>query len=125
MIGRLKVRFRFKSFKVYQDSKKYCKFCRDIAEKQIKRKDGNLAFQIEGALNSIVLNIAEGSADDSDAEFARFLAIAIRSVYETVAGFDLALLYGLITEEQNEGIESAAHDLVKQLSGFRNSLKRK
>ena len=119
------MRFRFKTFKVYQDSKKYCKSCRDIVEKQIKKKDSNLASQINGALNSIILNIAEGSADHSDSEFARFLGIAIRSVYETVAGFDLALLYGLVTEEQNEGIESAAHDLVKQLSGFRNSLKEK
>jgi four helix bundle protein len=84
-----------------------------------------LASQIEGALNSIVLNIAEGSADQSDIEFARFLGISIRSVYETVAGFDLALLYGLISEEQNEEIESAAHDLVRQWSGFRNSLKGK
>jgi four helix bundle protein len=123
--GSLEVRFRFKTFKVYQDSKKYCKSCRDIVEKQIKKKDSNLASQINGALNSIILNIAEGSADHSDSEFARFLGIAIRSVYETVAGFDLALLYGLVTEEQNEGIESAAHDLVKQLSGFRNSLKEK
>jgi four helix bundle protein len=119
------VRFRFKTFKVYQDSKKHCKFCRDVVEKQIKRKDGNLAYQIEGALNSIILNIAEGAADHSDAEFARFLAISIRSVYETVAGFDLALLYGLVTEAQNEEIESAAHELVRQLSGFRNSLKGK
>ncbi len=119
------MRFRFKTFKVYQDSKKYCKSCRDIVEKQIKKKDSNLASQINGALNSIILNIAEGSADHSDSEFARFLGIAIRSVYETVAGFDLALLYGLVTEEQNEEIESAAHDLVRQLSGFRNSLKEK
>ena len=117
------MRFRFKSFKVYQDSKEYCKFSRDIVEKQIRRKDKELASQIERALNSIVLNIAEGSADNSDAEFARFLGISIRSVYETVAGFDLALLYELIAEDQNERIESAAHDLVKQLSGFRNSLK--
>jgi four helix bundle protein len=56
-------------------------------------------------------------------EFARFLGISIRSVYETVAGFDLALLYGLISEDQDETIESAAHNLLKQLSGFRNSLK--
>ncbi len=117
------MKFRFKSFKVYRDAKDYCKFCRDIVENQIKPKDKELATQIERALNSIVLNIAEGSADNSDAEFARFLGISIRSIYETVAGFDLALLYGLISEDQNEAIESAAHNLVKQLSGFRNSLK--
>ena len=117
------MKFRFKSFKVYQDSKKFCKFCRDIVEKHIKKKDKALASQIERALNSIVLNIAEGSADNSDTEFARFLGISIRSVYETVAGVDLALLYGMIGAVQNEKIESDAHELVKQLSAFRNSLK--
>jgi len=117
------MRFRFKNFKVYQDSKKFCKFCRDIVKGQIKSRDKDLASQIEKALNSIVLNIAEGSADNSDIEFARFFGISIRSVYETVAGFDLALLYGMVKPEQNENIESDAHDLVKQLSSFRNSLK--
>ena len=71
----------------------------------------------------VVLNIAEGSADNSDIEFARFLGISIRSVYEVVAGFDLALLYDMITPEQGDKIEADAHELVKQLSGFRNSLK--
>ena len=117
------MRFRFKNFKVYQDSKIFCKSCRDIVDGHIKRKDKDLASQIERALNSIILNIAEGAADNSDVEFARFLGISIRSVYETVAGFDLALLYKMIMPEQNEKIESDAHELVKQLSAFRNSLK--
>ena len=117
------VRFRFKNFKVYQDAKKFCKFCREIVDKYIEPKDKDLASQIKRALHSLVLNIAEGSADNSDIEFARFLGISIRSAYETVAGFDLALLYELISEEINEKIEADAHELVKQLSAFRNSLK--
>ncbi len=116
-------KFRFKNFKVYQDSKRFCKVCREVVEENIRSRDKNLASQIERALNSIILNIAEGSADNSDVEFARFLGISMRSVYETVAGFDLALLYGMIKTEQNEKIESDAHELVKQLSAFRNSLK--
>ena len=117
------VRFRFKNFKVYQDAKKFCKYCRGIVEKYIEPKDKDLASQIRRALHSLVLNIAEGSADNSDVEFARFLGISIRSIYESVAGFDLALLYELISEEINEKIEINAHELVKQLSAFRNSLK--
>jgi len=117
------MRFRFKNFKVYQDSKEFCKSCRNIVEKSIKSRDKELASQIERALNSLVLNIAEGSADNSDTEFARFLGISIRSVYEVVAGFDLALLYEMIVAEQNDRIESEAHELVKQLSAFRSSLK--
>ncbi len=118
------MKFRFKNFQVYQDSKNFCRFCRDIVEREIKGRDADLASQIERALNSIVLNIAEGSADNSDAEFSRFLGIAIRSVYETVAGFDLALLYEMVPADLNAKIESDAYELVKQLSAFRNKLKK-
>ena len=117
------MKFRFKNFKVYQDSKIFCKVCREIVRENIRNRDQNLASQIERALNSIVLNIAEGSADNSDIEFARFLGISIRSIYEVVAGFDLALLHEMITPEQSEKIETDAHELLKQLSGFRQSLK--
>ena len=69
------------------------------------------------------MNIAEGSADNSDIEFARFLSISIRSVYEVVAGFDLAFHYKMIDAELNVKIENQAEELVKQLSGFRSSLR--
>jgi four helix bundle protein len=116
-------RFRFQSFRVYQDAKEYCRFCRDIVRGHIEKTDRSLADQIFRALNSIVLNIAEGSADQSDAEFARFLTISIRSVYETVAGFDLAVLYGYIDSDSFEVVENKAHALVKQLVSFRQKLK--
>jgi len=117
------MKFRFKDFRVYQDAKKYCKICRDIIKKHIKSRDKGLAEQIQRALNSIVLNIAEGSADNSDVEFARFLGISMRSVYETAAGFDLAALYKYIDEDLNQSIEDKAYTLVKQLASFRNKLK--
>jgi four helix bundle protein len=116
-------RFRFQSFRVYHDAKEYCRFCRDTVRSHIERTDRSLADQIVRALNSIVLNIAEGSADQSDAEFARFLTISIRSVYETVAGFDLAMLYGYIDLDLFDVIETKAQALVKQLVSFRQKLK--
>ena len=117
------MRFRFKEFRVYKEGKTYCLFCRNVVKSQILEKDRNLADQILRALNSILLNIAEGSADNSDTEFARFLSISIRSVYETVAGFDIATQYGYIKENQNLEIEEKSHDLVKQLASFRNKLR--
>jgi len=78
---------------------------------------------LEGALHSIVLNIAEESADNSDAEFARFLSISMRSVYENVAGFDLATLHKYIDEDVNQESEDKAYNLLKQVSSFRNKLK--
>jgi four helix bundle protein len=116
-------RFRFKEFRVYQEAKDYCRFCKEINKSHIERFDKSLGDQIERALISIVLNIAEGSADQSDAEFARFLGISLRSVYETVAAFDLAALYGYIGDALNKDIENRAHVLAKQVASFRNRLK--
>ena len=117
------MKFRFKEFRVYEDAKEYFGYSRAIVNRRVRMQDANLADQITRASNSIVLNIAEGSADLSDAEFARFLTIAIRSVYETVAGFDLAALNGYIDEPLNQEIEDKAYNLVKQLAAFRNKLK--
>ena len=75
-------------------------------------------------MNSILLNIAEGSADNSDTEFARFLGISIRSVYEVAAGFDIALLFSNIDVKDYSEIETKAEILVKQLSSFRNKLRK-
>jgi len=123
LIALSSMKFRFKNFRVYQEAKDYCKFCRDVTERHIEKKDKGLTNQLERALHSIVLNIAEGSADNSDTEFARFFGISVRSVYETVAGFDLATVHRYIDEDLNQEIEDKAHNLVKQLSSFRNKLK--
>jgi four helix bundle protein len=45
----------------------------------------NLKSQMERAVTSIALNIAEGSTSQSDKEQHRFLGFAIRSLIETVA----------------------------------------
>jgi four helix bundle protein len=117
-------RFRFKDFPVYKEAKEFCWLGHQLLKQEVQRQNRELASQIERALISIVLNIAEGSADHSDVEFARFLGISLRSVYETVAGFDLAALYGILSQEQNEAMEARAHELAKQLAAFRNTLKK-
>jgi four helix bundle protein len=123
-MGTDETKFRFKNFRVYQEAKSLCLFCRNSVTARIEKHDNGLAAQINRALISIVLNIAEGSADNSDTEFARFLGISIRSTCEIVAGFDLATLYGYIEDDLNQEIENKAHELVKQLASFRNTLKR-
>ncbi len=49
-----------------------------------------LIDQLKRSSTSIVLNIAEGSIGLGDVGFKRFLKIALRSHYETVAGLKLA-----------------------------------
>jgi hypothetical protein len=48
----------------------------------------NLTAQLRKAVTSVPLNIAEGSGCSSDAEFARFVGYAYRSLKEVITGLE-------------------------------------
>ncbi len=76
---------KFERLEVWQLAIEYADLCYAIAAKLPKQEEYNLALQMRRAAISIALNIAEGSTSQTDPEQARFLAIAIRSLIETVA----------------------------------------
>src|SRR4051812_22752441 len=76
---------KFEKLEVWQLAIEYTDFCYSLAEQLPKREEYNLASQLWRAAVSVALNIAEGSTGQSDAEQARFLSMAIRSLIETVA----------------------------------------
>ena len=77
--------FKFEKLEVWQMSLDYIDMCYAIAEKLPASENFNLSSQIRRAATSINLNIAEGSTGQTDAEQARFLGLAIRSLIETVS----------------------------------------
>ena len=82
----------------------------------------NLRSQIERAATSIVLNIAEGSTGQTNAEQNRFLGLALRSYMETVACWDLIERRSYLTSKDLVAIRGAGHNLFVKLQAFRNSL---
>ena len=72
---------------------------------------------------SVVLNIAEGSAKNSDKDFGRYLTISLGSINESMAGCEVALAEHLITKEEFNRAEEAAKNLTKQLGSFVQKLK--
>jgi len=116
--------FRFKEFKVYKDAKQFIGFCEGLLGKYDFGSNRELIAQIRSACISIVLNIAEGSACNSDKEFRRFLEISLRSVHEVVAAFDIALELGLLNDKILLETEEKAENLCKQINGFRRSLRK-
>ena len=77
--------YKFENLEVWQLAIEYTDVVYEIAEQLPSREDYNLKSQIRRASTSIALNIAEGSTGQSNAEQARFLGMAIRSLIETVA----------------------------------------
>jgi len=77
--------FKFEKLEVWQLALDYLDLIYQIAGQLPRSEEYNLKSQMIRAATSVALNIAEGSTGQTDAEQARFLGLAIRSLLETVA----------------------------------------
>jgi len=76
--------FKFEQLEIYQSALDYVDRCYTVADGLPESERYNLRSQLLRAATSVVLNIAEGSTGQSDAEQVRFLGMALRSLLETV-----------------------------------------
>jgi four helix bundle protein len=82
----------------------------------------SLATQLKRAADSVVLNICEGSTGLSNAEFARFLNISLRSAIEVVGCLMLAKKRSYITDSEYTKLYNEYDHLCKMITKFRDSL---
>lgn len=76
--------FKFENLKVWERAVELSGDISDSVRKFPKEELFVLTAQIKRATDSISLNIAEGSTEQTTREFKRFLAIALRSAIEVV-----------------------------------------
>ena len=82
----LKKKFRFREFRVYKDARIFSEELKDLSKiKFPKGEQFSLLSQLWRALNSVILNIAEGSDRSTDKDFALFLNRAHTSLNEVVS----------------------------------------
>ena len=77
--------FKFEKLEVWRLALDYIDLTYEIVEKLPRSEEYNLKSLMIRAATSVALNVAEGSTGQTDAEQARFLGLAIRSLLETVA----------------------------------------
>lgn len=77
--------FKFEKLEVWQLARDHVDLIYEIAGELPRSEEYNLKSQMIRAATSVALNVAEGSTGQTDAEQARFLGLAIRSLLETVA----------------------------------------
>src|ERR1044072_7800164 len=115
--------YKFEQLDVWKRALDYLDLIYELAENLPRSEKYNLKSQITRAATSITLNIAEGSQGQSDAEQARFLGMAIRSLIETVACQQIIQRRGYL---QEEGLLKKTYDdsqvLARKLQSFRKSL---
>ncbi len=77
--------YKFERLEVWKDSVLLIKHIYELCEALPKGEEFVMANQLKRAVLSISLNIAEGSGSETDVEFKRYLQIAKKSLFETVA----------------------------------------
>jgi four helix bundle protein len=115
--------FKFENLKVWQFALELTHDIDMIANSFPKHELYSLSSQVRRAVNSISLNIVEGSTGQSNAEFRRFLVMANRSALEVVGCLFIARRRNYL----NEGLFNQVYDkittLVKMLQALIKSLK--
>ena len=115
--------YKFEKLEVWQLSLDYVDLIYDLAKTLPRSEEFNLKSQSTRAATSVALNIAEGSTGQSDAEQARFLGMAIRSLIETVACLRIMKRRNLVEDlKQLDQADAHSRVLVSKLHAFRKSL---
>ncbi len=81
-----------------------------------------LTSQIKRAADSVALNIAEGSTGQTNAEFKRFLSIALRSNIEEVGCLFIGKRRGYVNDNDFEKIYKMCEEILVMIISLRNSL---
>ena len=82
------------------------------------RKHYRLFEQLEAAVTSIPMNIAEGKGRESKKEFMHFLYIARGSLYETLTLLEIFKMRGWLNTTQFEDLEVKSNEIAKMLKGL-------
>ena len=116
--------FRFRTWDIYRDARQFRSFVNGFLKTYPSEERFALTDQTKRALNSVVLNIAEGANRMTDKDTRLYMNRAHTSLDETVACSDCGLDDGYLTVEQHTEALSRAASLAKRLQRFSKHLSR-
>lgn len=117
-----KMAFKFENLKVWQLSVEFSGNIHELTRGFPKEELFILTSQIKRAADSIALNIAEGSTGQSNAEFKRFLGIAIRSGIEVIGCLHIAKRRKLLDEAVFSRVYSDCERLIVMIQSLRRKI---
>lgn len=115
--------FRFERMKIWIEAMDLGEEINALSYKFPDREKFNLSSQITRAIDSVALNISEGSIGQSDSEFRRFLGYSVRSIAEVVTCLYKARNRNYLGEEEFKVNYERCFNLLNMIVAFRKKLK--
>ena len=113
----------YKDLIVWQKSLAFANDVIDLVDKlDTDRKHFRLIEQLEAAVTSVPMNIAEGKGRESKKEFVHFLYISRGSLYETITLLEIFKMRGWLNPEIFLNLEQQSNEIAKMLKGLINSV---
>ncbi|MBU3666769.1 MAG: four helix bundle protein [Chthoniobacterales bacterium] len=115
--------FNFEKLDVWQRAQDLAAFIYDITAKFPPDERFGLSSQMRRAAISVSSNIAEGSSRSSRQDFARFVELAVGSLYELVSQGFIARKQEFIAEQDFQKLYAESDELIRMFSGLRKHLR--
>ena len=115
--------FKFEKLVVWQKAMELGEDVFALTEKFPSDEKFNLTSQMRRAVDSIALNISEGSIGQSNPELRKYIGYSIRSLAEVVTCMHKAKNRNYLSNQEFEKHYSSSFNLMNQLIAFKNSIK--
>lgn len=114
--------FKFEKLRVWQIAMALGEEINSLALQFPEHEKFNLNSQMRRAIDSVALNISEGSIGQSNPEFKKFLGFSMRSLAEVVTCLYKAKYRNYIVESEFDQLYDKSFQLMNQLAALRKNL---
>jgi len=115
--------FKFEKLIIWNKAMVLGERVNQIIESFPKKEKFNLSSQMLRSVDSIALNISEGSILQSKAEFNRFVGYSIRSLAEVVTCIHKARKRKYISENVFDELYLESYNLMNMMVAFKKNIK--
>ncbi len=122
MEGKYEPEFKFEKLLIWQKAMDFGEEVFSVSSKFPKDEIYNLISQVRRAVDSIALNIAEGSISQSNPEWKKFLGYSIRSLAEVVTCLHKAKRRNYIDQLQFETLYADSFHLMNMMLSFKSKI---
>jgi four helix bundle protein len=117
-----KMKFKFENLIIWQKAMDYGEEIFQLSMQLPKEEIYNLTSQIRRTVDSIALNISEGSIGQSNPEQKRFIGMAVRSLAEVVTCLHKAKRRKYIADPEFIKYYDSAFELMNMMLAFKKKI---